>query len=146
MLGEVGEGKGNGIKKREEKSKKRSAEDLKVLKSLPDPPEFEAYESPFPGHSIILILPASVASNPKPLELLDLFFSYDLLAQMVSNTNQYAELKRVGGERHSVSLDEVNDSMPAAQAERAVLGVTYTVTYGTRLDLTITYRKLRVIV
>ena len=91
------EGKGNDIKKREEKSKKRSAEDLKILESLPDRLEFEAYKSPFSGHSTILILHALIATNPKSLKLFNLFFSYDVLAQMVMNINPYVSLKEWAG-------------------------------------------------
>jgi len=116
-VGRAGEGKRNDAKKREEKSKKRRAEDLEILESLPDPPEFDAYESPFPRHSTTPILPASIAGNPKPLELFDLFFSNDLLAQMVVNTNRYAELKRVGENRGSLSLAEMSDGMPSAWAQ-----------------------------
>jgi len=116
-VGRAGEEKRNDAKKREEKSKKRSAEDLKILESLPDPPEFEDYESPFPEHSTTPILPASIAGNPKPLELFNLFFSNDLLAQMVVNTNRYAELKRVGENRRSLSLAEMSDGMPSAWAQ-----------------------------
>ena len=49
--------------------------------------------------------------------------------------------------RHRHSESEPGMPAPFAYAYRGrVLGVIYTVTYGTRLDLTITYRRRRVIV
>ncbi|RPB02867.1 hypothetical protein L873DRAFT_1841520 [Choiromyces venosus 120613-1] len=115
-----GGGKGNNIKKKEERSKKRSVEDLKILESLPGPPEFQAYESPFPSHLTTPILPTSIASNLKPLELFNLFFSKDVLAQIVDNTNRYVELKRVSEKRHSLSLDEMNNGTASTQAQNSL--------------------------
>ena len=75
-----------------------SAHDQKILKSLPEPPEFEAYQSPFPPHLAVPIIPPSISFDPKPLDLFSLFFTDDILAEIVANTNRYAEIKRSGND------------------------------------------------
>ena len=77
-----------------------SAENAKILESLPEPPEFEAYESPFLAHSASPILPSEFGSNPEPLALFNLFFGNDILAQIITNTNCYAEIKQQTAESH----------------------------------------------
>jgi len=72
------------------------------LDSLPEPPAFDAYESPFPPHFSQPILPSPIVDSPKPLEIFNLFFGEDILAPIVENTNQYAEIKRKGEEENLV--------------------------------------------
>ncbi|RPA95249.1 hypothetical protein L873DRAFT_1792429 [Choiromyces venosus 120613-1] len=81
-------------KRQEGKAKKTFTENAKILENLPEPPEFDAYKSPFMVHSASPILPPRITSNPEPLALFNLFFGNDILAQIVNNTNRYAEIKQ----------------------------------------------------
>jgi len=61
-------------KKTEGKAKQMSAENANILESLPEPPEFEGYESLVMAHLASLILPSEFTSEPEPLALFNLVF------------------------------------------------------------------------
>ena len=112
-----------GVRERPEaKAKKISVENAKFLESLPEPPEFEAYESPFIAHRASPILPSEFSSNPEPLALFNLFFGNDILAQIITNTNRYAEIKQQRAESHQGPSVSTSSFIPApASASSPIL-------------------------
>ncbi|RPB07015.1 hypothetical protein P167DRAFT_579723 [Morchella conica CCBAS932] len=74
--------------------KQLTSEEATVVESLPLPPEFDFFESPPPPHSAKPCLPSYMPADPSPLELFQLFFSVEILEEIVKNTNEYAEIKR----------------------------------------------------
>ncbi|PWW77133.1 hypothetical protein C7212DRAFT_342941 [Tuber magnatum] len=81
-------------KRPERKAKKISAENAKILESLPEPLEFEAYKSLFIAYRASPILPPEFSSDPEPLALFNLFFENNILVQIITNTNCYAKIKQ----------------------------------------------------
>jgi len=67
--------------------------DKELAEKLPIPPQFDYFQSPFPVHNARPLLPAKQLHSP--LDLFGLFFGNSILESIVTNTNRYAELKRL---------------------------------------------------
>ncbi|PWW72598.1 hypothetical protein C7212DRAFT_347880 [Tuber magnatum] len=111
--------------KPERKTKKILVENMKILESLSEPPEFEAYESPFMTHPASPILPPEFSSDPKPLALFNLFFGNNILAQIITNTNGYAKIKQQTAESNQGLSVNTSSFIPMPAYSSIPLGIPY---------------------